>query len=60
MVEFLRKFENSCIKIARTNSFLITKSIDLQLFNLILYGAGVRYDRKRFSVFSELIEKSMV
>ena len=32
MVEFLRNFENPGIKIARVNSILITKSIDLQLF----------------------------
>ena len=30
-----------------------------QLFTLILYGAGVRCDRSRFSVFSPFIEKSM-
>ena len=35
--EFLRKFENSSIKIAGVNSILITKSIDLQLFTLIFY-----------------------
>ena len=44
MVEFLRKFENRGIKIARVNSILITKSIDLQLFTLILSGVGVRCD----------------
>ena len=38
MVEFLRKFENRDIKIARVNSILTTKSINLQLFTLILYG----------------------
>ena len=38
MVEFLIKFESSCIKIARVCSILITKSIDFQLFTLILYG----------------------
>ena len=40
MVEFLRKFENCVIKIARDNSILITKSINLQLFTLIFYGVG--------------------
>ena len=44
MVEFLRKFENRSIKIARVNSILITKSMDLQLFTflftLILCGIG--------------------
>ena len=36
MVEFLKKIENRGIKIARVNSILIKKSIDLQLFTLIL------------------------
>ena len=40
MIEFLRKFENSGIKIARVNSIRITKSIDLQLFTLIFYVVG--------------------
>ena len=44
MVEILRKFENRGIKIARVNSILISKSTDLQLFKLILYGVGVRCD----------------
>ena len=39
-VEFIRKFENRGIKISRVNSILITKSINLQLFNLILYSVG--------------------
>ena len=38
MVEFLRKLENCSIKIARVKSILITKSINLQLFTLILFG----------------------
>ena len=60
MIEFLRKIENRCIKIARVNSILITKYINLQLFTLILYGLGVRFDLRRFSVLSPFIEKSMV
>ena len=52
MIEFLRKFENRSIKIARVNSILITKSINLQLLTLILYGFGVR-------CISPFIEKSM-
>ena len=40
MVEFLVKFENHGIKIARLNSILITKFINLQLFTYILYGVG--------------------
>ena len=59
MVEFFRKFENRDIKIDRVNSILITKSINLQLFTLILYGVGVRCDRIRFLVLSPFIEKSM-
>ena len=39
MIEFLRKFENRGIKIARVNSIPITK---LLLFTLISYGVGVR------------------
>ena len=40
MIEFLGKFENRSIKIARVNSIIITKSINLQLCTLILYGFG--------------------
>ena len=40
MVEFFRQFENRGMKIARVNSILITGSINLQLFTLILYGVG--------------------
>ena len=42
MVEFLQKFENHDIKIVRVNSILITKSLHLQLFTLILYGVGYK------------------
>ena len=59
MVKFLRKFENRGIKIARVNSILITKSINLQFFTLIMYGVGIRCDRRRFSVHSAFIQKSM-
>ena len=38
--EFFRKFENPGIKIARVNSILKTKSIDLQLFAFILFAVG--------------------
>ena len=40
MVEFFRKFVIRGIKIARVNSIIITKSINLHLFTLILYGVG--------------------
>ena len=60
MIEFFRKFENrNSIKIALVNSILIAKSINLQLFSLILYGFGVRCDLIRFAVHSPFIEKSM-
>ena len=36
MVEFHGKFKNRGIKIALVNSIIITKSINLQLFTLIL------------------------
>ena len=58
MVEFLRKFENRGIKIAPVNSILITKSIDLVIY-FNFDGVGVRCDRRRFSVLSPFIEKSM-
>ena len=60
MVEFLRKFENRGIKIARDNSISITKSINLPLFTLILFGIWVRCDRRRFSVLCPLIETSVI
>ena len=59
MIEFLRTFENRAIKIARVNSILITKYINLQLFTSILNGVGVRFDRRRLPVHSSSIEKSM-
>ena len=37
-----QKFKNCVIKIARVNSILITKSINLLLFNYILYCVGVK------------------
>ena len=40
MIEYLIKFENRGIKIAGFNSILITKSTNLQLFTVILYGVG--------------------
>ena len=40
MSEFLKKMYNRAIKIARVTSVLITKSMNLQLFTLILYGVG--------------------
>ena len=58
MIEFPRKFKNPGIKIVRVIPILIFKSINLQLFALILYGVGVRCDRRRFFLLSLLIEKS--
>ena len=40
MDAFFRKFENRGIKIARVNSILVTKSINLQLFTFILNDVG--------------------
>ena len=60
MVYFLTKFENRSIKIALVNSILITKSINLELFTLILYSFGVRFDLGRFSVLRPFTEKSMI
>ena len=60
MDEFLTKFQNHGIKITRVNSILITKSINLQLFTLILNRVGVRCDQRRFSVLSPFIEESMI
>ena len=57
--EFVRKLENRGIKIARVNSILITKSINLQSFTLFLYGVMVCGNRMRFSVHSQFMEKSM-
>ena len=66
MVKFLRKLENHrrnnlrIIKMLELTRFdLVTKSINLQLFTLILYGVGVRCDRRQFLVHSPFIEKSM-
>ena len=56
-IKFLRKFEKYIIEITRVNFILITKSIILQLFTLILYGVGVRCDRSQFSVLNPFIEK---
>ena len=60
MVESLRKLENRGIKIARVNSILLTKSVNIQLFTLILYDVIVRCYRIRFSVLSPFIAKSML
>ena len=60
MVEYIKKIENRGIKIPLVNFILITKSINLQFVTLILNYVGVRCDRRRFSVLSPLIEKSML
>ena len=56
MIEYLQKFENRGIKNARVNLILITKSIHLEFFTIVLYCDGVRCDRMRFSVHSPFIE----
>ena len=60
LIEFFNKFENRGIEIPRVNSILITKSINLPLFTLILNCFGASCDLNRFSVFSAFIEKSIV
>ena len=50
VVEFISKFENQGIKIARVNSTLITKSINLQFFTLILHFVGVHCDVNIFKL----------
>ena len=40
MIEFLKKLENRGTKITRVNSILLPKSINLQLFTLIVCGVG--------------------
>ena len=47
------------LKLLELTRFLSPKSINLQLFTLILYGFGVRCDLRRFLVLSPFIEKSM-
>ena len=59
MIKFLMKFENRGIKIVLVNSMLIPKSINLQFFTFILFDVGFHCDRRRFSVHSSFIEKSM-
>ena len=60
MKEFLKKIESRSIKMARVNSILSTKSINLQFFTLILYCFMVSCDLGRFSVLSPFIDKSML
>ena len=55
-----QKIEDRSIKIARVNSILVTKLINLPLFTLILEDFGGRCDLGRFSVISPFIEKSML
>ena len=52
MIEFFSKFENRGIKITGVNSIIITKYINLRLFTVIVYGVGVRCDRRRVSLLS--------
>ena len=63
MVKFLRKFKNRDTKIARVNSILINKSVNLQLFTLILYSVGgsdvMLTSSNKPPVLSPFIEKSM-
>ena len=56
-IEFLRKFENRGIKMARVNSNFITKSLNLQLFSFCMV-LGVRCDGDIFKP-TPLIDKFM-
>ena len=63
MVEFLTIFENRGIKIATVDyhkMMIMTKSINLEFFSLILYRVGVRFDQRRFSANCPFIEKTMI
>ena len=64
IVKFFRKFKNSGIEIAWVNSILITKSINLQLFTLILlsvWGSVVMLTYLNWpQVLSLLREKTML
>ena len=55
-----QKFGNPSIRIARVNSILVTISLNLQLFTLIVYGFSVCCDLRQFSVLSPFIEMSMI
>ena len=57
MVEFLRRFENSGIKIAGVNSILITKSNDLLLLTLSLSVLVVRCDVDLLHLYREVYDK---
>ena len=50
MVEFLGKFENRGVKIARITFILINKSINILLFTFIFYCVGVRCDVDIFTL----------
>ena len=60
MVEFFRKFEYRSIKIAQVNSIRITKSVNLEFFNLILHCVLVRCDRRKICMLSPFIEYSIL
>ena len=58
-VEFLTKFENPGIKIARVNSILITNSMDFQSFTLILHGARCDVDMFKLTVSAQSIYREV-
>ena len=57
MVNFLKKYESHGDKIDRVN--WLNWHHQIYQFTSILFGAGVRCDRCRFSMHSPFIEKSM-
>ena len=54
MIDFSENLRIVALKLL-VNSILITKSINLQSFTLILYGFGVRCDLRRFPLLSPLM-----
>ena len=47
------------LKVVELTLFIAPKSINLQLFILILYGFGVRCDLRRFSVIDQSIYREV-
>ena len=60
MVEFLKKFENRGIKIARVNSIPITKSNNLPLFTLILQCWALWIDNRGAYYWSHSFAKQHI
>ena len=59
MFESLRQFENRGIKIARVNSIPINKSINSQLFTLILNGVRCDVDIFKLTASAQSINREV-